>query len=121
VDEGGSGDGTAATGRDLDPSWVECARENAAAAGVDTTTTFGVADATESPPEADRVVCNPPFGVRLGDPESLYRELFRSFDRGSWSRLVVLTGREDLVPWEPDERLALPLGRLDAAVLVFDR
>ena len=116
---GGIDDGTAVTGRDLDPSWVECARENAAAAGVDVT--VEVADATRTPPEADRVVCNPPFGVRLEDPESLYRDLFRSFDRGAWSRLVLLTAREDLVPWEPDDRLALPLGRLEAAVLRFDR
>jgi 23S rRNA G2445 N2-methylase RlmL len=114
-------DGTAVTGRDVDPSWVACARENAAAAGVDDVSTFEIADATETPPAADRVVCNPPYGVRLGDPESLYRDLFRSFDCGSWSRLVVITGREDLVPWEPDERLAVPLGRLDAAVLAFDR
>jgi 23S rRNA G2445 N2-methylase RlmL len=114
-------DGTRVVGRDLDPSWVECARENAAAAGVRGVTTFETADATAVPPEADRVVCNPPYGVRLGDPGSLYRDLFRSFDRGSWSRLVLLTGREDLVPWEPDERLAVPLGRLDAAVLAFDR
>jgi len=123
MDEGGSGDGdgTAVRGRDLDPSWVECARENARAAGVGAASAFEVSDATETPPEADRVVCNPPYGVRLGDPGSLYRELFRSFDRGSWSRLVVITGREDLVPWTPDERLAVPLGRLDAAVLVFDR
>ncbi len=113
--------GTAVTGRDVAVEWVECARENAAAAGVDDVSTFEVADATETPPEADRVVCNPPYGIRLGDPESLYRDLFRSFDRGSWSRLVLITGREDLVPWEPDERLGVPLGRLDAAVLAFDR
>ncbi|MFC6940067.1 class I SAM-dependent RNA methyltransferase [Salinirubellus sp. GCM10025818] len=115
----GSGDGVAVIGRDADPSWIECARENARSAGVDTR--FDVADATTTPPEADRVVCNPPYGVRLDDPEPLYRDLFRSFDRGSWSRLVLITGREGLVPWEPDERFGVPLGRLDAAVLVFDR
>jgi 23S rRNA G2445 N2-methylase RlmL len=114
-------DGTAVTGRDLDPSWVECARKNAAAAGVEATATFEVADATRTPPAADRVVCNPPSGVRLEDPEPLYRGLFRSLDRGSWSRLVLVTAREDLVPWEPDERLAVPLGRIEAAVLAFDR
>jgi len=126
--DGGAGDqradgaaGTAVAGRDVDPSWVECARENAAAAGVDALSSFETADATATPPAADRVVCNPPYGVRLDQPESLYRELFRSFDRGSWSRLVLLTAREDLVPWEPDERLAVPLGRLDAAALAFDR
>ena len=118
---GGADEGTAVTGRDADPSWVECARENAAAARVEDVSTFEVADATGTPPAADYVVCNPPYGVRIGDPESLYRDLFRSFDRGSWSRLVVLTAREELVPWTPDERLAVPLGRLDAAVLAFDR
>jgi 23S rRNA G2445 N2-methylase RlmL len=114
-----SGERTALTGRDVAAEWVECARENAASAGVDAG--FEVADATVTPPEADRVVCNPPYGVRLDEPESLYRDLFRSFERGSWSRLVVLTAREDLVPWVPDERLAVPLGRLEAAVLAFDR
>ena len=117
----GSGDGAAVTGRDVDPSWVACARENARSAGVDAISTFEIADATSTPPEADRVVCNPPYGVRLDDPEPLYRDLFRSFDRGSWSRLVLITGREGRVPWVPDERLDVPLGRLDAAVLVFDR
>ena len=126
---------TDVTGRDVDPSWIACARENARAAGVGVPraagvgvpraagidATFEVADATTTPPEADRVVCNPPYGARLDEPGSLYRDLFRSFDRGSWSRLVLVTGREGLVPWEPDERLAVPLGRLDAAVLVFDR
>jgi len=120
-DRAGAGDETRVTGRDVDPSWVECARENARAAGVEALSTFEVADATATPPVADRVVCNPPYGVRLGDPEPLYRELFRSFDRGSWSRLVLITGREGLVPWEPDERLDVPLGRLEAAVLVFER
>jgi 23S rRNA G2445 N2-methylase RlmL len=112
-------DATAVAGRDAEQRWVECARENAVAAGVDAT--FEVTDATTTPPEADRVVCNPPFGVRLFDSESLYRDLFRSFDRGSWSRLVLVTTREDLVPWTPDDRIAVPLGRLDAAVLAFDR
>ena len=114
-------DGTTVIGRDVSSEWVECARENAAAAGVGALSTFDVADATATPPTADRVVCNPPYGVRLGDPEPLYRDLFRSFDRGSWSRLVLITSREDLVPWEPDERVAVPLGRLDAAVLAFER
>lgn len=118
-ERGGSSGAADVTGRDVDPSWVACARENARSADVDAT--FRVADATTTPPEADRVVCNPPYGVRLDDPESLYRDLFRSFDRGSWSRLALVTGREGLVPWEPDERFGVPLGRLDAAVLVFDR
>lgn len=118
-DREGREDATAVTGRDAVERWIECARENAVSAGVEAT--FEVADATTTPPEVDRVVCNPPFGVRLETSESLYRELFRSFDRGSWSRLVLVTGREDLVPWDPDDRLAIPLGRLDAAVLAFDR
>lgn len=121
ADERDGEDATRVTGRDVDRSWIECARENARAAGVDALSTFEVADATGTPPEADRLVCNPPYGARLEDPDPLYRDLFRSFDRGSWSRLVLITGREDRVPWEPDERLDVPLGRLEAAVLVFDR
>lgn len=72
--------------------------------------------------EADRVVFDPPYGHRMdgGGLRSLYADTFRSLDRGSWRSVVLLTTREDLVPWTPDDRVEVRLGRLEAAALRFE-
>lgn len=56
-------------GNDIDPEVVELARSNAIRAGLGDTVRFEVADAREFDHPADKgcVVCNPPYGVRLGD------------------------------------------------------
>ena len=56
-------------GSDIDPEVVELARSNARRAGLDGTVRFEVADAREFSYQAEKgcVVCNPPYGVRLGD------------------------------------------------------
>ena len=113
----------AAVGRvralDTDSEAVAATRENARAARVGVEAR--VADATETSVEADRVVFDPPYGHRLdgGGLERLYGRLFRSLDRGSWRSVVLLTTREDLVPWTPEERLPVRLGRLEAAALRY--
>ena len=114
----------AAVGRvsalDTDPEAVAATRENAGAARV--AVDARVADARETRVEADRVVFDPPYGHRMdgGGLRSLYADVFRSLDRGSWRSVVLLTTREDLVPWTPDERIAVRLGRLEAAALKFE-
>lgn len=72
-------------GNDIDPDCVELSKENARRAGVLENITFSCADARQfkSPIEGARgtVVCNPPYGERMGDRESaaqLVREVGRA-------------------------------------------
>jgi 23S rRNA G2445 N2-methylase RlmL len=115
----------AAVGRtcalDTDPGAVAATRQNARAARVGAEAR--VADARETRIETDRVVFDPPYGHRMdgGGLRRLYEGVFRSLDHGTWRSVVVLTTREDLVPWTPDERLPVRLGRLEAAALRFER
>ena len=105
---------------DTDPEAVAATRKNARAARI--AVDARIADARETTVEADRIVFDPPYGHRMdgGGLRSLYADVFRSLDRGSWRSVVLLTTREDLVPWTPDERIAVRLGRLEAAALKFE-
>ncbi len=60
-------------GRDNDPMMVASASENAERAGVAHLVEFYISDLTASVPSAKQglVVCNPPYGERLGDPTAL--------------------------------------------------
>jgi Predicted N6-adenine-specific DNA methylase len=111
---------TSIVGRDAARKWITGARENAAAAGVIEDITFAVADATDRPVAADLVAVDLPFGVRTdSDPESLYAEVFDALG-DNWDRLVALTTREELVPYEPARTIEVRRGRLDASVLLIE-
>ncbi|MDT8420035.1 MAG: class I SAM-dependent RNA methyltransferase [Desulfuromonadales bacterium] len=65
---------------DRNPGAIESARKNAAAAGVASLIEFSVQSmqTLQAPPETGLIVCNPPYGERLGDKgdlAGLYREL----------------------------------------------
>lgn len=85
---------------DIDPACVEIAKENAARAGVDDVVKVFERDALTIETEGRRgtIVCNPPYGERLGDikeAEELYRKMgkhFRTLD--SW-QIYILTSHED--------------------------
>ncbi|MEM1922489.1 MAG: THUMP domain-containing protein [Nitrososphaerota archaeon] len=75
------------TGVDASPRSIADAESNLEAAGLKGCVSFTVGDAlrlervlTEP---ARRIVCNPPFGLRMGlrDPETFYTEAFRSMRR----------------------------------------
>ena len=108
--------------RDRRAKWLRCARENVEAAGVDHAVDVVQADARVATLDADVVVTNLPFGIRL---EEDLRDLYGAFaDRvrdGSVGRLVALTTRPDLLSLEPLERHDVPYGRIDATVVVWDR
>jgi 23S rRNA G2445 N2-methylase RlmL len=109
-------------GTDADGEAVASARENAAAAGLDSRLSFGTADATTTDIEADVVVTDLPFGIRTdGDLESLYAGFFDRLAAGDWRRLVVHTARPDLVPLAADRVVEMRRGRLEASILVVDR
>ncbi len=63
---------------DADPGAVEAARANASRAGVAAGIRFRSSKAEDSAPPCDRgdLICNPPYGERLGTPEEA-RELYR--------------------------------------------
>lgn len=85
---------------DMDPSCVELARQNVLRAGVaDCVKTFA-ADALSISSGGRRgtIVCNPPYGERLGDrrsAERLYSEMGRHFSTLERWQIYVLTSCED--------------------------
>jgi 23S rRNA G2445 N2-methylase RlmL len=110
-------------GRDSDPESVSGARENARAAGVAGETTFREADATTTPVDADIVVSDLPFGIRTPSAglHALYEGLFETLADTDWKRLVLLTARPELVPYEPTWECTVRRGRLAVSLLVSNR
>jgi 23S rRNA G2445 N2-methylase RlmL len=110
-------------GSDIDPEWVDAARENAREAGVTDHVSFEQADAATVDIDTDAVIVDVPFGVRTEQEGigTVYKEFFANLRTAEWDRLVVLTARDDLVPFEPTRRLDVRHGRLEVAVLVVER
>ena len=82
---------------DLDPNAVLATRKNLAAAGLIDLVTVSTADARTRPlPIATTLLCNPPYGERMGgeDVVSLYRDLGIAWRRGDRLRAWVLDGHE---------------------------
>jgi putative N6-adenine-specific DNA methylase len=82
-------------GSDRDEDAVSDARRNAEGAGIGSRIRFGVTDVRDIKPEGDFgcIVCNPPYGERLGDSReatealNAMRASLRRF--GSWSIFVI--------------------------------
>lgn len=114
-------------GFDVDPDAVALAQRHAREAGVDADVTFAVCDVRtlSLPPRPGMVVCNPPYGERLGDAasaEALYRHLgrLRREARG-WS-FHVLTAHPDFEHFfgqRADRARKLYNGRLECQYLQF--
>ena len=87
-------------GSDRDPRMAALAEQNARAAGVAGIAHFRAAPLSAFRPEGDYgcIVCNPPYGERLGDAgraEALYREMGELYRRlPTWS-FFALSARED--------------------------
>lgn len=84
---------------DIDPRTVKIAEENAYRAGVDDCITFQVQDMVkiESDAKYGYIICNPPYGERLGEKkeaEKLYKRMGQAFSKfDTWS-VYVLTSHE---------------------------
>jgi len=88
------------SGTDINPAAIKIARQNAVEAGVEDLIHFQVRPLSElsSKKKYGKVICNPPYGERLGDQkdvEELYRQMGKLYDRlETWS-WYTLTAHED--------------------------
>ena len=80
---------------DIDPKAVALARENARRAGVEVDITFSLADARTMPAPWEKgvIVCNPPYGERMGErqeAQALYRDMGRTLGRlEGWKQYII--------------------------------
>lgn len=116
-------------GMERDPAVLAMARSNAAAAGVEAWITLQEGDCRDfQPPEAPGVlVCNPPYGDRLGagdDLEALYGDLGRMLKQrcGGWT-LWLLSGNPALtgaLRMKASRRVPVSNGGIDCRWLRYD-
>jgi putative N6-adenine-specific DNA methylase len=116
-------------GRERDPAVLEQARANATAAGLADQVQFQQGDFRDfvPPPGQGLVVCNPPYGARLGadaDLEALYADLGRLLKErcGGWT-LWLLSGNPALsgaLRLKASRRVAVSNGGLDCRWLRYD-
>jgi len=119
----------AVVGRERDPVVLEQARANAMAAGLADRVQFQQGDFRDfvPPPGPGLVVCNPPYGARLGaddDLEALYADLGRLLKErcGGWT-LWLLSGNPALsgaLRLKASRRIAVSNGGLDCRWLCYE-
>ncbi|MFP5358606.1 MAG: bifunctional 23S rRNA (guanine(2069)-N(7))-methyltransferase RlmK/23S rRNA (guanine(2445)-N(2))-methyltransferase RlmL [Gammaproteobacteria bacterium] len=117
-------------GRDLDPTALRAARRNAERAGLAEAIDWQAGDATQLEPPGERaglLICNPPYGERLGNEADLIKlySLFgsRLIQQFPGWRASVFTGRPDLAPrlgLRAASMHALYNGALPCKLLNFD-
>jgi putative N6-adenine-specific DNA methylase len=117
-------------GSDVRRDAVSFARDNARAAGIGNLLRFEVADVSNfRPPEGPPgiVVCNPPYGERIGEEKEL-KPLYRTlgevlFQRCAEWRGFVFTGNARLareLGMKPARRVPLMNGKIPCELLEFD-
>lgn len=114
-------------GQDLDPRAVKLARKHAQDAGVSTDIDFKKDDVLELKKTKDYgvIICNPPYGERLGDKssaEAIYDDMadaFAAFD--TWSIYVLTShpGFERFFRRQSDRRRKLYNGRIECTYYQF--
>jgi len=116
-------------GSDVAAEALRAAARNAARAGVSRFVSFGNVDigVCPNPTPPGIVLCNPPYGVRLGDLESLKPLYKRIGDvlkrRFTGYSAYLLTGNPDLakhVGLRPSRRIVLFNGPIECRLLRFD-
>lgn len=110
-------------GCDISRKHVSGGLRNAGHAGVEVE--FFQGDATRIPLNYDRIVINPPYGLRVGSRtkvKRLYEDFVSNLYRYGWKRTVILTGSPDLFPEvELMRRLDIRYGNLQASVLIMQK
>jgi 23S rRNA G2445 N2-methylase RlmL len=109
-------------GLDCSAKWIHAAREQAETAEVDELVRFQQQDATTHRYGGGLLVTDLPFGIRTGDGNiaGLYHSFFDAIADTAWDRLVLLTTRDDLVPYEPTATYDIRRGQIEASILVVD-
>ena len=85
---------------DLDAPTVELAKENARIAGVSDCISFSQGNALDftSSTQYGSIICNPPYGERLGDAEEcfeLYKNMGKTFSKlPDWSYYILASDEE---------------------------
>ena len=121
------GTGFRAAGSDIDPAAVALTLENARKAGVGELVSATVGDLRDFAPQGPRgwVICNPPYGERLGDlreAQELIRALGRGWERRpgwSWGVLSPEPEFEGLFGRRADKRRKLYNGRIECQYYQF--
>jgi putative N6-adenine-specific DNA methylase len=115
-------------GCDLRKDAVAFARSNARAAGIGHVLAFSVKDVREfQPPPGPSgiILCNPPYGERIGDEaelKGLYRTLGQLFERSPGWRAFAFTGNARLarcIGLKPKSDVPLFNGRIPCRLLEF--
>lgn len=116
-------------GSDKDAEVIEQARTNAYECGLEETIAFGCADVREIEPPCDAgiLICNPPYGERLGDHQQLgafYKllgDIFKQRFKG-WTAYI-LTGNLELgkqVGLRPSRRMPVFNGGIECRLLKYE-
>lgn len=110
-------------GYDLFEKHVKGARKNAVSADVDIQ--ISKEDATEFSLDADKIVTNPPYGMRVGSKEEI-KDLYENFNSNledhQWRKTVILTGKPNYFPKKYlEKKLNLYYGNLPVSVLVLEK
>jgi putative N6-adenine-specific DNA methylase len=116
-------------GMERDPAVVAQARENVAAAGLGAWISLQQGDARDfvPPPQPGLLVCNPPYGARLGEGEELeqlYTDLSRMLKErcGGWT-LWLLSGNPELtgaLRMKASRRIPVSNGGIDCRWLRYE-
>ena len=113
-------------GRDLSPAAVRAAQANIDRAGLDHRASLEVGDAFDlsSPAESGLVLINPPYGERLAEDTSQWRQigdLLKQRYQG-FTAVVIAgdAGKGKHIGLRPKRRIPVKNGPIDARLLVFD-
>ncbi|MCF8302040.1 MAG: hypothetical protein K9I94_02095 [Bacteroidales bacterium] len=110
-------------GADIDRKALIGARKNAEKAGVPPD--FIEGDATKIPLDHDRIILNPPFGLRMGSyrtVEELYEKFLEHLFQHNWKRTVILTARPYLIPETlVHQRINVESGKLPMSILLLEK
>ncbi len=111
-------------GCDIVDRHIEGARTNTERAGV--MVEYFKCDATKIPLDSDVIVCNPPYGLRVGSKKKvkrLYAAFMDNLARSDWERAVIITSNPQLMPIKVHivEKRAVMYGNLPCTVMVMDK
>lgn len=112
---------------DIDADTVEIARENARLAGVDDAIEFSVMPAQrfKSSTKYGSIICNPPYGERLGEKaecEKLYKEMGKCFSElPDWSYYIIASNEsfEEVFGRKADKRRKLYNGMIKCNIYQY--